>query len=71
MNKYKVEKQIEGKTVIWFGEMTTNQPNKETWHTVKVDGTFNNPVVVMGPVSSNIEDPVNVRVKNVKRNSAG
>jgi hypothetical protein len=71
LNRYRVMKQIQGKTTIWFGKVTVDQDSRTQWHTVSVNGTFNNPVVVMGPLSSNGKHPAVPRVKNVRRNSIG
>jgi len=71
MNRYRVMKQIQGKTTIWFGKVTVDQKSRKVWHTVQVNGTFNNPVVVMGPLSSNGPHPAVIRVRNVNRNSVG
>lgn len=71
LNLYRVQKQIESKTTIWFGKHTVDQKSRKVWHTVNVNGTFNNPVVVMGPISSAGSHPAVARVKNVRRNSVG
>ncbi len=39
------------------------------WHKVDITGVFNDPVVVMGPLSFNGPHPVTIRVKNVTRSS--
>jgi hypothetical protein len=71
LNLYRVFKQVQSKTTIWFGSHTIDQPNRDIWHTVSVNGTFNNPVVVMGPLSSNGGHPAVIRVRDVRRNSVG
>ena len=55
--------------VIQYGDITVNQKDTKTWHKVDLIGTFNEPVVVMGPLSKNGGDPVTVRVKEVTRTS--
>jgi hypothetical protein len=71
LKKFRVMKQVKSTTVIWFGTHTAEQTSIKKWHTVSVNGTFNNPVVVMGPLSSNGADPAVVRVKDVNRNLKG
>jgi hypothetical protein len=34
MNRYRVMKQIQGKTTIWFGKITVDQKSRKVWHTV-------------------------------------
>ena len=51
--------------------MTTNQKDADTWHTVDINNTYNDPVVVMGPVSNYAQDPITVRVRNVRRTATG
>ena len=45
------------------------QPNAETWHMVTLQQSYQNPIVVMGPVSRRGGHPVTVRVRNVSPNS--
>ncbi len=46
-----------------------NQPDADTWHTVNIDGVFNKPVVIMGPLSFNGAHPSTIRIKEVSRKS--
>jgi hypothetical protein len=71
LKKFRVMKQIKSKTTIWFGKHSADQSSLKKWHTVSVNGTFNNPVVVMGPLSSNGPEAAVVRVKDVSRNMKG
>jgi hypothetical protein len=65
------EPEVLGDTVIWFGEMTVNQPDVDTWHAIDIPGLYNDPVVIMGPLSLNGGHPTTVRVRNVRRTSTG
>jgi hypothetical protein len=57
---------VEGDTVIEYGEVSAQQLKRE-WHTVKIKGQFNRPVVVMGTPSFNGPHPLTIRVKGVTR----
>ncbi|MDF9743990.1 S8 family peptidase [Natrinema salsiterrestre] len=52
-----------------LGSVTTNQPDGETWFTVSLEGRYDDPVVIMSPVSTNLGAPVHTRVRNVTGNS--
>ena len=47
------------------GSVTVNQSNSSQWHSVSFDGSYNNPVVVAGPISFNGGHPTVVRIRNV------
>lgn len=47
------------------GKLRVNQPDANTWHTVNLQRTYVNPVVVMGPPSIWGAQPVTIRVRNV------
>jgi len=49
--------------------VNTNQSDGTQWHTEHFDDEYENPVVVMGPVSHNGSDPSTVRVKNTSPTS--
>ena len=51
------------------GRVTRAQASRGTWHTVNLGQSYTNPVVVMGPLSSNHTSPAVVRVRNVRANS--
>jgi hypothetical protein len=51
------------------GILTFNQTSKDTWFTKTLLQTYNNPVVILSPVSFNNVDPATMRVKNVTNNS--
>jgi hypothetical protein len=55
--------------IVEFGDVTMNQEDEIWWHKVDITGVFNDPVVVMGPLSFNGPHPVTIRVKNVTRAS--
>jgi hypothetical protein len=71
LNYFMNEPEVQGDTVIWYGESTVDQPDEATWHSIEVDGLYNHPCVIMGPSSNNGEDPITVRVKNVRRTATG
>jgi hypothetical protein len=54
---------------VEFGTLTMDQPNPETYYSIDIEGTFNSPIVVMGPLSMNESHPVTVRVRDVTRKS--
>jgi len=58
-----------GSVVGECGSVTVNQSDSNQWHTVILNNTYTNPVVVMGPLSFNGADPSTVRVKDVTPNS--
>ncbi|PSP80861.1 hypothetical protein BRC81_01640 [Halobacteriales archaeon QS_1_68_20] len=47
------------------GSVTTDQPDRSTWFSVGFDGSYDDPVVIMKPVSYNGGQPVHVRLRNV------
>ena len=47
------------------GTVTTAQPDVGTWHTVALDHTYTDPVVVIQPPTANGGQPVHVRLRNV------
>ncbi len=51
------------------GTVINAQPDANTWHTVNLQRTYANPIVVMQPPSANDGDPVTVRVRNVTGSS--
>jgi len=51
------------------GTVSTNQSDSSTWQTVALTQTYDNPVVIMGPVSYNGSHPVHVRLRNVESGS--
>ena len=61
---------VSNETVIAeSGSITIEQVNATTWFTVNLEHSFTKPVVIMSPVSSNDNDPITVRVRNVTANS--
>ena len=52
-----------------IGTITRAQASRNTWHTVNFSRAYSNPVVVMGPLSSRVNVPSLVRVRNVTANS--
>ena len=52
-----------------IGTVTVDQTASSQWHTVNLDNTYSNPVVVMGPPSFGSADPMTVRVRNAGENS--
>lgn len=53
---------VEGDTTVEFGTVEMMQPDEGTWYQISIEGTFNKPVVVLGPLSFNGGHPVTVRV---------
>ncbi len=51
--------------VFEVGELTVSQPNATTWFTQNLQGTFTNPIVVMGTPSTNGWHQSTMRVRNV------
>ncbi len=51
------------------GNMIVAQPDRDTWHTVELQRTYENPVVVMSPISFNNRKPCIPIVRNIQRNS--
>ena len=47
------------------GYFTANQPNKDHWHSFETTKAYEDPVVIMGPLTSSGGHPSTVRVKNV------
>jgi PKD repeat protein len=47
------------------GIVTVSQPDGSTWHTVDLQNSYTNPVVIMQPVSYNGFDPSHIRIRNV------
>lgn len=45
-----------------------NQPDPDTWHTVKLQQSYQDPIVVMGPASRRGGHPLTIRVRNVSAN---
>ncbi|MBN1799737.1 MAG: hypothetical protein JW822_14265 [Spirochaetales bacterium] len=64
-------------TAIEVGSVHVSQLSKNQWHTISLNYYFDNPVVVMGPVSSNdalysflhAPSPCIVRVRNINSNT--
>ena len=55
-------------TTTAFGEtgtVSTDQPGGSTWHEVTLAESYTDPVVQMGPMSENGDQPVHARVRNV------
>ncbi len=65
--KYAKVPDIEGDTLVEFGTVTLDQPDKDSYYNIDIVGKFNSPVVVMGPLSNNENQPVTVRVRDVTR----
>lgn len=49
-------------------KISVSQSDRSQWHTVDFPETFNNPIVVMGPLSCNDCAPTTIRVKDVDSN---
>ncbi|MEM8486210.1 MAG: putative Ig domain-containing protein, partial [Bacteroidota bacterium] len=52
-----------------IGMVTAEQTGSSQWHTVTLDNSYTNPVVVMGPPSYNGDNKLTMRVRNVTENS--
>jgi uncharacterized repeat protein (TIGR02543 family) len=48
------------------GSVEVTQEDKDQWHTVTLQNSFTDPVVVMGPVSYNGKQACTVRVRNIE-----
>ena len=53
--------------VMETGHVEVRQRNSRQWHSVRLSKRFNDPVVIMGPVSNNGADPAHARVRRVTR----
>jgi len=51
------------------GTFSVNQPNRDTWHIVNLNQNYQEPVVIMQPLSFNGPDPSTIRVRNVTGSS--
>ena len=51
--------------VLETGSVEVRQRNARQWHKVRFSKRFKDPVVIMGPVSSNGADPAHARVRSV------
>jgi hypothetical protein len=51
------------------GTLTIVQSGKDVWFTKTLSRSYNNPVVIISPLSYNDANPANVRVKSVTNNS--
>ncbi|GAA0239699.1 hypothetical protein GCM10009000_064080 [Halobacterium noricense] len=51
------------------GSISTNQPNRTTWESITSEGSFTNPVTLMGPPSTNGGQPSHMRVRGVTNES--
>ncbi|MDT3435473.1 hypothetical protein [Haloarcula sp. 1CSR25-25] len=51
------------------GLLTASQPDEDTWHTVTLDRSYSEPVVIMKAVSNDGFQPVHIRLQDVSDNS--
>ncbi|OYR48179.1 hypothetical protein [Halorubrum sp. Ea8] len=51
------------------GVLATDQPDRETWHTVSLDGSYANPVAFAQLMTYNGENPSHTRIRNVDSGS--
>lgn len=51
------------------GSVTTRQPDGDTWRTVSLEQSYEEPVVVMKPVSVDGDQPAHIRLRNVAGSS--
>ncbi|GFE49973.1 hypothetical protein So717_17260 [Roseobacter cerasinus] len=51
--------------LMQIGDLRVSQADSTEWHTVLFDQTIENAAVVMGPASSEGDQPLNLRVRNV------
>ena len=58
-----------GGAVGEVGRVTATQPDGATWRTVSLSESYDDPVVVMNPLSHEQTDPAHVRVRNVAADS--
>ena len=58
---------LDAKSVGEIGDVVVAQPDGDYWHKVRLDGVYQNPVVIMGPprVEGAKGGPLPVRVRNV------
>ena len=70
-DSYKQRPVVEGDMIVEFGDVIIDLDTETEWQKVNITSTFNDPVVVMGPLSiySDLasDHPVTTRVKNVTR----
>lgn len=52
-----------------LGRLSVTQPNRATWYTINLTGTYNKPVVIMQSASANDADPVVIRLRNIASNT--
>ena len=58
-----------GRTVGEVGRITTGQTTESAWHTVSFSGSYDDPVVVMNPLTHDSTHPADVRIRNVTADS--
>lgn len=51
------------------GTVSVNQPDRTTWRTVNLKSSYDNPVVIMEPVSYRGGHPAHIRLRNVRSGS--
>ncbi len=51
------------------GLVTNGQPDKTVWHTISLENTYTNPVIIMGPTTEIGPDEAHLRVRNVTSTS--
>ena len=63
---------VDVEAALAIGESETvsvNQPDRTTWRTVSLKSSYDNPVVIMEPVSYNGGQPCHIRLRNVTSDS--
>lgn len=60
---------LDPRSVGECGTVTLSQAHVNIWHTVRFDGTYENPIVVMGAASSRGQHPITLRIRSVDATS--
>lgn len=57
--------ELDPRSVGECGTVTLSQAQVNIWHTVRFNGTYENPIVVMGAASSRGQHPITLRIRRV------
>ncbi|MEZ4605238.1 MAG: O-antigen ligase family protein [Deinococcales bacterium] len=52
-----------------LAKLRLHQADRSQWHQVKLNTTFQNPIVIFGPLTANDKEPAVIRIKELKPNS--
>ena len=62
---YRIEGGVSGTPIGEAGSVTVEQQSASSWHWIAFRNSYDSPVVVMGPPTSNGDHPLTARVRNV------